>query len=119
MNKSMHLSEHLASPSEAALSHSSELDGLRLSPNFSLGEVCKTSPKTADGNMKRWGLTGDRFLSARKRRVYLTGTCPLSDMIWVEGWCEDQEPFITEWGQECIMLLANHKGDFITKILTK
>ena len=62
---------------------------------------------------------GDRFLSARKRRVYLTGTCPLSDMIWVEGWCEDQEPFITEWGQECIMLLANHKGDFITKILTK
>ena len=29
--------------------------------------------------MKRWGLTGDRFLSVRKRRVYLTGTCPLSD----------------------------------------
>ena len=47
----MHLSEHLASPSEAALSHSSELDGLRLSPNFSLGEVCKTSHKTADGNI--------------------------------------------------------------------
>lgn len=40
-------------------------------------------------------------------------------MIWVEGWCEDQEPFITEWGQECIMLLANHKGDFYTLILTK
>ena len=51
MNKSMHLSEHLASPSKAALSHSSELDGLRLSPNFSLGEVCKTSHKTADGNI--------------------------------------------------------------------
>ena len=51
INKNMHLSEHLASPSEAALSHSSELDGLRLSPNFTLGEVCKTSHKTKDGNI--------------------------------------------------------------------
>ena len=51
INKSMRLSEHLASPSEAALSHSSELDGLRLSPNFSLREVCKTSHKTKDGNI--------------------------------------------------------------------
>ena len=42
INKSMHLSEHLASPSEAALSHSSELDGLRLSPHFTLGEVTKS-----------------------------------------------------------------------------
>ena len=51
INKNMHLSEHLASPSEAALSHSSELDGLRLSPNFTLREVCKTSHKTEDGNI--------------------------------------------------------------------
>ena len=39
----MHLSEHLASPSEAALSHSSKLDGLRLTPHFTLGEVTKSS----------------------------------------------------------------------------
>ena len=45
INKSMHLSEHLASPSEAALSHSSELDGLRLSPHFTLGEVTKSEHK--------------------------------------------------------------------------
>ena len=51
INKSIKLSEHLTSPSEAALSHSSELDGLRLSPNFTLREVCKTSHKTADGNI--------------------------------------------------------------------
>ena len=51
MNKNMKLSEHLASPSVAALSHSSELDGLRLSPHFTLGEFCKTSHKTADGNI--------------------------------------------------------------------
>ena len=47
----MALSEHLASPSSAALSHSSKLDGLRLSPHFTLGEVTKTSVKTADGNI--------------------------------------------------------------------
>ncbi|WP_244512785.1 D-Ala-D-Ala carboxypeptidase family metallohydrolase [Prevotella sp. ne3005] len=51
MNKTMHLSEHLASPSEAALSHSSKLDGLRLSPHFTLGEVTKTSVKTAGENI--------------------------------------------------------------------
>ena len=42
MNKNAKLSEHLASPSEAALSHSSELNGLRLSPHFTLGEVTKS-----------------------------------------------------------------------------
>ena len=55
INKSINLSEHLASPSEAALSHScvptvasdqrssaSELNGLRLTPHFSLGEVTKS-----------------------------------------------------------------------------
>ena len=34
----LRLSPHLASPSEAVLSHSSQLDGLRLSPHFVLGE---------------------------------------------------------------------------------
>ena len=51
MNKDMKLSEHLASPSEAALSHLSELNGLRLSPHFTLGELTKTSVKTEDGNI--------------------------------------------------------------------
>ena len=45
------LSEHLTSSSAAALSHSSELDGSRLSPHFTLGELCKTSAKTQDGNI--------------------------------------------------------------------
>jgi hypothetical protein len=38
----MRLSEHLTSSSVAALSHSSELDGLRLSPHFTLAELTKT-----------------------------------------------------------------------------
>ena len=47
----MKLSEHLASPSEAALSQISELNGIRLSPHFTLGELCKTSYHTTDGNI--------------------------------------------------------------------
>jgi hypothetical protein len=51
INKSAKLSEHLTSSSVAALSHSSELDGLRLTPHFTLGELCKTSAKTTDKNI--------------------------------------------------------------------
>ena len=64
INKQAKLSQHLTSSSVAALSHScvpsvasdqrssaSELDGLRLTPHFTLGEMCKTSAKTADGNI--------------------------------------------------------------------
>ena len=51
MNSECRLSEHLASPSEATLSHSNEFDGLRLSPHFTLAELCKTSHKTKDGNI--------------------------------------------------------------------
>ena len=47
----MKLSEHLASPSEAALSQISELNGIRLSPHFTLGELTKTSYHTTDGNI--------------------------------------------------------------------
>ena len=50
INKNMKLSEHLASPSEAALSQTNELDGLRLSPHFTLRELTKTSYHTLDGN---------------------------------------------------------------------
>ena len=67
MNKNMKLSEHLASPSEAALSHSSKLDGLRLSPHFTLGELTKTSYKTEDENT-----TEGRLLPARLCRL----ACP-------------------------------------------
>ena len=51
INKNMKLSEHLASPSEAALSQISELNGIRLSPHFTLGELTKTSYDTLDKNI--------------------------------------------------------------------
>ena len=51
MNKEMYLTEHLVLPSEATLSQTSELDGVRLSPHFSLAEMTVTNVKTADGNI--------------------------------------------------------------------
>ena len=64
INKQARLSEHLTSSSVATLGHScvpavasdqrssaNELDGSRLSPHFTLGEMCKTSAKTQDGKI--------------------------------------------------------------------
>ena len=51
LNSQAKLSEHLASPNEATLGHSNKLDGSRLSPHFSLGELTKTSVKSLDGNI--------------------------------------------------------------------
>ena len=51
INKTIKLSEHLALPSEAALSHLSELNGVHLSPHFTLGELTVTNVKTAYGNI--------------------------------------------------------------------
>ena len=42
INKQVKLSEHLTLSSVATLGHSSELDGSRLSPHFTLGEVTKS-----------------------------------------------------------------------------
>ena len=50
LDRTKHLSEILASPNEAVLSHSSKFDGFRLSSHFSLGELTKTSFKTEDNN---------------------------------------------------------------------
>ena len=41
----INLSEHLTSSSVATLGHSSELDGSRLSPHFTLAELTKTNTK--------------------------------------------------------------------------
>ena len=50
-NKELKLSPHLASPNEATLSLPSQLEGIRLSPHFTLKELCKTSVNSLDGNI--------------------------------------------------------------------
>ena len=59
INQTIKLSEHLALPSEAALSHLSELNGVHLSPHFTLGELTVTNVKTADGRSAQ----GDALLA--------------------------------------------------------
>lgn len=83
MNKDMKLSEHLASPSEAALSHLSELNGLRLSPHFSLGELIKTNYVTKDGNFP-----------SRVAIENLTNICE----NWLEALRQAQGPLIINSG---------------------
>ena len=51
INKQVRLSQHLTLSSVATLGQTSELDGSRLSPHFTLAELCKTNAKTADGNI--------------------------------------------------------------------
>ena len=51
INKQARLSEHLTSSSVATLGNLSELNCTRLSPHFTLAEMCKTSAKTPDGNI--------------------------------------------------------------------
>ena len=79
----MKLSEHLASPSEAALSHLSELNGLRLSPHFSLGELTKTNYVTKDGNFP-----------SRVAIENLTNLCE----NWLEALRQAQGPLIINSG---------------------
>ena len=45
INKQIKFSQHLTTSSVATLGHSSELDGSRLSPHFTLAEMCKTNVK--------------------------------------------------------------------------
>ena len=82
INKTIHLSEHLASPSEAAFGHLSELNGSHLSPHFTLGELTKTSTgmmnipsRVSIENMKR--VCG--WLEALRARYNLRYVSPSSD----------------------------------------
>ena len=59
INKQARLSEHLTSSSVATLGNLSELNCTRLSPHFTLAEMCKTSAKTADGRSAQ----GDALLA--------------------------------------------------------
>ena len=89
MNKDIKLSEHLASPSEAALSHLSELNGLRLSPHFSLGELTKTNYVTKDGNFP-----SRVAIDSRVAIENLTNICE----NWLEALRQAQGPLIINSG---------------------
>ena len=84
MNKEMYLTEHLVLPSEATLSHLSELNGVHLSPHFSLGELTVTSVKGVDNvppqeaieNLKRVCVWLEH-LRAQYNLLYSDGSHPI------------------------------------------
>ena len=90
VNKQAKLSEHLASPSEAALSHLSKLNGVHLSPHFTLGELTVTNVKTADKNIP------SHVAIENLKRV-----CSWLEMlrdVWNERYGEGNDPIIINSG---------------------
>ena len=102
INKSAKLSENLTSSSVASLSHSSKLNGLRLTPHFTLGELCKTSAKTADG---RSATQGDALLAKNiPSHVHIENLkrlCGWLEMLrdeWNRRYGEGDDPIIINSG---------------------
>ena len=102
INKSAKLSEHLTSSSVASLSHSSKLNGLRLTPHFTLGELCKTSAKTPDG---RSATQGDALLAKNiPSHVHIENLrrlCSWLEMLrdeWNRRYGEGDDPIIINSG---------------------
>ena len=102
INKSAKLSENLTSSSVASLSHSSKLNGLRLTPHFTLGELCKTSAKTPDG---RSATQGDALLAKNiPSHVHIENLrrlCSWLEMLrneWNRRYGEGDDPIIINSG---------------------
>ena len=90
INKKEKLTEHLASPSVASLSQMSELNGIRLTPHFTLGEMTKTSYKTKDGN-----IPSHVAIENLKR---LCGWLEMLRDVWNERYGEGDDPIIINSG---------------------
>ena len=102
INKRAKLSEHLTSSSVATLGHSSELDGSRLSPHFTLGELTKTNvnlknvPNEAQvENLKRLCGWLEMLRSEYNRRY---GRLSPDPSLSREGSRDQEEPIIINSG---------------------
>ena len=110
INKQAKLSPHLASPSVAALCHLSELNGLRLSPHFTLGEMTKTSAKGLDNtpphgavmNLKNLCENWLERLREEYNRRYALGRVGTSEGATREG--------ATREGQALLCPLREHRN---------
>ena len=102
INKQAKLSQHLTSSSVATLGHSSELDGSRLSPHFTLGELTKTNvnlknvPNEAQvENLKRLCGWLEMLRSEYNRRY---GRLSPDPSLSREGSRDQEEPIIINSG---------------------
>jgi uncharacterized protein YcbK (DUF882 family) len=102
INKQAKLSQHLTSSSVATLGHSSELDGSRLSPHFTLGELTKTNTKIENApneaqveNLKRLCGWLEMLRSEYNRRY---GGLSPDPSLSREGSRDQEEPIIINSG---------------------
>ena len=102
INKQAKLSQHLTSSSVATLGHSSELDGSRLSPHFTLGELTKTNTKIENvpneaqvENLKRLCGWLEMLRSEYNRRY---GRLSPDPSLSREGSRDQEEPIIINSG---------------------
>ena len=102
INKRAKLSQHLTSSSVATLGHSSELDGSRLSPHFTLEELTKTKTKIENvpneaqvENLKRLCGWLEMLRSEYNRRY---GRLSPDPSLSREGSRDQEEPIIINSG---------------------
>ena len=101
INKQARLSQHLTSSSVATLGHSSELDGSRLSPHFTLGELCKTSAKTQDGRSAQGDALLAKNIPSHVHIENLKRLCGWLEMLrseWNKRYGEGDDPIVINSG---------------------
>ena len=101
INKQAKLSEHLTSSSVATLGNLSELNCTRLSPHFTLAEMCKTSAKTADGRSAQGDALLAKNIPSHVHIENLKRLCGWLEMLrdeWNRRYGEGDDPIIINSG---------------------
>ena len=101
INKQARLSEHLTSSSVATLGNLSELNCTRLSPHFTLAEMCKTSAKTADGRSAQGDALLAKNIPSHVHIENLKRLCGWLEMLrseWNKRYGEGDDPIIINSG---------------------
>ena len=101
INKQARLSEHLTSSSVATLGNLSELNCTRLSPHFTLAEMCKTSAKTADGRSAQGDALLAKNIPSHVHIENLKRLCGWLEMLrdeWNRRYGEGNDPIIINSG---------------------
>ena len=101
INKQAKLSEHLTSSSVATLGNLSELNCTRLSPHFTLAEMCKTSAKTADGHSAQGDALLAKNIPSHVHIENLKRLCGWLEMLrseWNKRYGEGDDPIVINSG---------------------
>ena len=101
INKQAKLSEHLTSSSVATLGNLSELNCTRLSPHFTLAEMCKTSAKTADGRSAQGDALLAKNIPSHVHIENLKRLCGWLEMLrseWNKRYGEGDDPIVINSG---------------------